>query len=69
MSQTFPATDTYAEASHITVQPAPGAIFIRLRREHDGEVFRRMFVEMTPGEALSVVSNLTDAINVALAAV
>ncbi|MGH7210897.1 MAG: hypothetical protein ACREF1_05480 [Acetobacteraceae bacterium] len=40
-----------AEASHVSLWSAPGAVFLRLRRERPGEPCRRMFVELTPEEA------------------
>ncbi|HEX4262035.1 MAG TPA: hypothetical protein VHY76_13140 [Acetobacteraceae bacterium] len=40
-----------AEASHVSLWSAPGAVFLRLRQEHPGEPCRRMFVELTPEEA------------------
>lgn len=62
------ALDTDAEASHVTVQAAPGAVFLRLRRERDGRVLRRMFVELTPGEAMALRRELDHCLGVATAA-
>ncbi len=54
MSDQAPVIDLDAEADQISVQAVPGAVFVRLRRERlDGSI-RRMFVEMTVGEALAL---------------
>jgi len=65
MSHTFHAIDTHAEASHISVQAVPGAVFIRLRREQAGEVFRRMFVELSVEEARELRRELDGCLSVA----
>ena len=46
-----PPVPEAAEASHVSLWSAPGAVFLRLRRELPGEPCRRMFVELTPEEA------------------
>ena len=56
-----------AEASHVSVQAAPAAVFLRLRRECDGEVRRRMFVELTLAEAIALRRELHACIDVAAA--
>jgi len=67
MSDPTPVIDHDTEATQVSVQPVPGAIFIRLRRErHDGFV-RRMFVEMTIGEAVALRRELDTCIGVAAA--
>lgn len=64
----LPATlDDTAEASHVSVQPVPGAVFLRLRRERDGHTVRRMFVELTLGEAVALRRELETCIGVAAA--
>jgi hypothetical protein len=67
MSHTFHMIDTHAEASHVSVQAVPGAVFLRLRREFDGEVFRRMFVELTLEEARELHCELARCMEVASA--
>lgn len=63
-----PTIDSDAEASHVSIQPTPGAVFLRLRRERGGRATRRMFVEMTVGEAIALRRELDESIRVALAA-
>jgi hypothetical protein len=67
MSDSPHVLDLDAEASHVSVQAVPGAIFLRLRRERaDGSV-RRMFVELTVGEAIGLRRELDKVIGVAVA--
>lgn len=47
-----------AEASHVSLWSAPGAVFLRLRRERLGEPCRRMFVELSPEEARRLLREL-----------
>lgn len=69
MSQTTPALDLDAEATSISVQPVPGAVFLRLKRNRtNGEFARCMFVELTPGEAIALRRELDAVIDIALAA-
>lgn len=56
------------EASFVSVQPVPGAVFLRLKRELPGERPVRMFVELTPGEAVALWRELRACIGVAGAA-
>lgn len=65
MENVVPALDSDAEASHISVQAAPGALFLRLRREHAGTVRRRMFVELTVREAMVLRRELDECISIA----
>ncbi len=60
--------DLDAEASHISVQAVPGAVFLRLRRERVAGTARRMFVEMTVAEAVALRRALEQVIGVATAA-
>lgn len=69
MPQTTPALDLDSEATAISVQPAPGAVFLRLRRHRaNGGSARCMFVELTPGEAIALRRELDAVIEIALAA-
>lgn len=66
MAKLFPAMDLDAEATHICVKPAAGAVFIRLRREFSGRVKRRMFVELNLAEAMQLERDLKDVILTAM---
>lgn len=67
MSQTTPALDLDTEATAISVQPAPGAVFVRLKRDRADGSARRMFVELTAGEAIALRRELDAVIRIALA--
>jgi hypothetical protein len=65
MSHQSPVVDLDAEASQISVQAVPGAVFVRLRRDRPDGSVRRMFVEMTISEALAVGRELESCIRLA----
>jgi hypothetical protein len=67
MSESSPVIDFDAEASEVSVQAVPGAVFLRLRRERADGTIRRMFVEMTLGEANALKRELSACIRVAAA--
>lgn len=54
-----PIPEADAEASHVSLWSAPGAVFVRLRREYPGEPCRRMFVELTPDQARRLLRELS----------
>ena len=57
-----------AEANVCGVRPGPGVVFLRLTRNFPSEGRRRdMFVEFTPGEAVSLIRHLQDCVRIALA--
>jgi len=60
--------DLDTEASHLSVQAVPGAVFLRLRRERQDGTVRRMFVELTVGEAVTLRRELDEVIAAAAAA-
>ena len=60
--------DMDAEASHIAVQPIPGAVFLRLRRTREDDTVRRMFVELNLNEAHALHRELEACIEIAAAA-
>jgi hypothetical protein len=62
-----PVLDLEAEAQQISVQAVPGAIFFRLRREREDGTIRRMFIEMTIGEAIAFSRELDSCIDTAAA--
>jgi hypothetical protein len=50
----------------VSVQAAPGAVFVRMRRQFGGQpAMRHMFAEMTAGEALALARELEAAVRVA----
>ncbi len=53
-----PVIDLAAEASEVCVQPAPGSVFLHLRRTEGNRVVRRMFLEMTLQEARELAGDL-----------
>ncbi len=60
-----------AEASHVTIQPLPGAIVVKLRRaigaeSRQGRKPRMMFVELSITEATALLQNLSGALQTAL---
>ncbi|HEX5326874.1 MAG TPA: hypothetical protein VFW75_09420 [Acetobacteraceae bacterium] len=68
MANPAPVPDLDAEASQVSVQPVPGAVFVRLRQQRaDGSV-RRMFAEMTIREAVALRRELDACISIAAAA-
>ena len=68
MSDSVPTIDVDAEANQISVQPVPGAVFVRLRRDRPDGTARRMFVELSVGEAIALRRQLEECIVVAAAA-
>lgn len=68
MFESPPTVDAAAEADRVSVRPAPGAVFLRLRRTLTGDRERCMFVELTTGEAVALRRALDDCIGVAAAA-
>ena len=67
MSNAFPVLDLDNEASALSVQAVPGAGFLRLKRERDDGTARRMFVELTIGEAILLRRELNEVIGIAVA--
>ncbi len=67
MPKSSPVIDIDAEATQVSVQAVPGAIFLRLRRERSDGTVRRMFVEMTVAETFHLKSELDACIQVAAA--
>lgn len=67
MSDSPSILDFDTEASHISVQAVPGAVFLRLRRERADGTTRRMFVELTVGEAVALRRELDSVIGTAAA--
>ncbi|HET6183021.1 MAG TPA: hypothetical protein VFA03_05445 [Acetobacteraceae bacterium] len=68
MSDSPSMLDLDTEASHLSVQAVPGAVFLRLRRERQDGTVRRMFVELTVGEAVTLRRELDEVIAAAAAA-
>ncbi|HEY5300753.1 MAG TPA: hypothetical protein VIJ55_08765 [Acetobacteraceae bacterium] len=62
-----PFLDLNTEASVISVQAVPGAVFLRLKRDHSDGSARRMFVELTIAEALVLRQELDYVIGIARA--
>jgi hypothetical protein len=60
-----PVLDNDAEADQVSVQAVPGAVFLRMRRECADGSIRRMFLEMTPSEAVLLYCELQVMIRVA----
>ncbi len=58
MSELVPVIDVDTEASQLSVQAVPGAIFIRLRRDRPDGSARRMFFELSVGEAIALRRDL-----------
>lgn len=61
-----------AEGTHLTVRAAPGVVFVAIKRAFEGEQadglpVRRMFVEMSVGEAHVYRRTLDAAIGIAAA--
>ena len=64
----FGAYLAQVEASLVGIHSAPGAVFLRLTRDFLGEgQTTSMFTEMTPGQALRVISVLQASVEKALA--
>lgn len=62
-----PSLDLDTEASVISVQAVPGAVFLRLKRDQSNGSARRMFVELTIPEALVLRQELDYVIGIARA--
>jgi hypothetical protein len=68
MSDSVPTIDLDTEANQSSVQAVPGAVFVRLRRDRPDGTVRRMFVELSVGEAIAVRRELEACIRAAAAA-
>ena len=68
MSDSVPTIEVDAEANQISVQAVPGAVFVRLRRDRPDGTARRMFVELSVGEAIALRRELDACIRAAVAA-
>ncbi len=55
------------EASQVSVQAVPGAVFLRLKSEGGDGAARRMFIELGIGDALVLRRELDYVINIAAA--
>lgn len=62
-----PFLDLDTEASVVSVQAVPGAVFLRLKRDHSDGSARRMFVELTVPEAVVLRQELDYVIGIARA--
>lgn len=67
MSSAFPVLDLDTEANALSVQAVPGAVFLRLKRERADGTARRMFVELTVGQAVALRQELDSVISVSAA--
>ncbi len=67
MFKPSPTVDAGTEADLVSVRPAPGAVFLRLRQRQAGGGERCLFVEMTVGEAVALRRELGACIGVAAA--
>jgi hypothetical protein len=67
MSSAGPVLDLDTEANALSVQPVPGAGFLRLKRERGDGTARRMFVELTVGQAVALRQELDSVIAVSAA--
>jgi hypothetical protein len=67
MSSASPVLDLDTEANALSVQAVPGAVFLRLKRERTDGTARRMFVELTVGQALVLRQELDSVIAVSAA--
>ena len=63
-----PTVDSAREANQVSVQAAPGAVFLHLRRRSNGQVRRNMFIELTVGEAALLRRELDESLHTAIAA-
>lgn len=66
-TESAPGYLTEVEASHLLTQAIPGAILLHLKREIKAEIkggrrARRMFIELTVGEAVQHWQNMGDLI-------
>ncbi len=62
-----PVLDLATEATALSLQAVPGAVFLRLKHERADGSARRMFVELTPGEAITLRRELDSVIRIAAA--
>lgn len=67
MSDAVPVLDLATEATAVSVQAVPGAVFLRLKHERADSPVRRMFVELTIGEAVALRRELDAVIGIAVA--
>ena len=63
-----PIAETAREANQVSVQAAPGAVFVHLRRRSNGQVRRNMFIELTVGEAALLRRELDESLHAAISA-
>ena len=68
MSSAVPVLDLDTEANILSIQAVPGAVFLRLKRERTDASARRMFVELTVGQAVALRRELDSVIAVSTAA-
>ena len=68
MSSTVPVLDLDTEVNALSIQAVPGAVFLRLERERADRTARRMFVELTIGQAAALRRELDSVIAVSTAA-
>jgi hypothetical protein len=68
MSSAVPVLDLDTEANALSIQAVPGAVFLRLKRERADGTARRMFVELTVGQAAALRQELDSLIAVSAAA-
>jgi hypothetical protein len=64
MSSAAPVLDFDMEANALSIQAAPGAVFLRLKRERADGTARRIFVELTVPQALALRRELDSVIAV-----
>lgn len=67
MFESSPTVEITTEADRVSVRPAPGAVFLRLRQRQPDGGDRCLFVEMTVGEAVALRRELEACIGVAAA--
>ncbi len=67
MSDAAPLLDFDTEAGVVSVQAVPGAVFLRLKRNRSNGGARRMFIELTVGEAVALRRELDCVIGIAAA--
>lgn len=60
-----PSLDLDAEADLVSLRPAPGAVFLRLRQRLGDGSERCLFAELTPGEAVTLRRELDRCIGLA----
>jgi hypothetical protein len=68
LSSAVPVLDLDTESNILSIQAVPGAVFLRLKREYTDGSARRMFVELTVGQAVALRRELDSVIAVSTAA-